>query len=202
MKTLLVSLMMALLVTAPFTPAFAEEDPDDVFLDDGGMIETPPEADAAAAATSPEGEGGEPVALPESEPDPMDVPPPTEPAKVAQPAPEPEEDDSVDEPAPQAKPKAKVQQAKKAKEPVEKVTEKVAAKPKAKSAKTSRKVASKEGFRTTKAECEMHKSAAADSPVLITVAASRKLWVEEHNEEWVKAFRKTGHGFISRDCFE
>lgn len=184
MKTLFLTLIAALFVTAHAPTAFAEEI-DDVFLDDGGMIDEPP-ADAGDAP---------PVAKEEPSPEPVPLP------AVAQDEPSLEEPGELEPvPVPVAKEKKPVKQDKPVK--VVKAEPKKAAPKPGKSAKNSRKTASKEGFRTTAAECKMHQAASASSPVLLTVAGAKKLWVEEHNDGWVKAFRKSGHGYLSRDCFD
>jgi len=163
MKTLLFTLLAALLVTVPAATAFAQEI-DDVFFDDGGMIDEPSDESDEPAAPAPvaKDEPGfeEPVAAPEETPA-----KPTKPEKVVK-----------------AEPKK-------------------APKP-GKASQAARKTASREGFRTTSGDCKMHKSPSASSPVLLTVAGARKLWVEERGDGWVKAFRKSGHGYLSRDCFE
>lgn len=195
MKTLLLTLT-ALFLLAPVTYAVAEET-DDVFLDDGGMIDEPP--------------AGEPVALPQSEPDPEpDSAPLTQPdPKIAA---EPIAEDPIAEPASAQTPVLKAPPSKKAHKAAKvakaekhkadkKSAKKAIAKNASKAGAKSRKVASKEGFRTTRSDCKMYSKASSGSSVLLTVPGSKKLWVEEHGK-WLKAFRKNGHGYMSRSCFE
>lgn len=55
----------------------------------------------------------------------------------------------------------------------------------------------------TKEACPMLRQPASESPTMLTVKASRKLWVEEVNEDWVRAYNKAGEpGYIQRDCLE
>lgn len=196
----LVSILVAVFFMSSLISFAVAEEIDDVFLDDGGMIDEPP------------GVPGEPVALPETDSEPgADV---AEPAFADEAAPaEPSADEMMDEAAPAAPPSQpakapKAPKTAKVERKAEKKAEEKAAK-KAVAAKASkgskspaRKTASKEGFRTTTTSCEMHASPASASPVVLTVPGSKKLWIEEHDESWVKAFRKKGHGFLSRDCFE
>lgn len=178
MKTLLITLFATLFIVVPVANANAEE-VDDVFLDDGGMIDEPP-MDTTAQDSDYDSE-------PVSEQPLAQDPSPDEPAEA----------EAFEVPQPVVKPSKAVKPTKLVKAPkVEKNSKKKVTKA------GGRKTASKEGFRTTAGECRMHKSASSSSPVLITVSASKKIWVEDHNDGWVKAFRKSGHGYLSRKCFE
>ena len=67
--------------------------------------------------------------------------------------------------------------------------------------KASSKVAAGK-FLMTKDSCEMHREPASESAKMITVKASRKIWTEDVDSNWVRAYNKTGEpGFISKDCF-
>jgi len=175
----------------------ADEEIPDVFLDDGGFEDlAEPEPTAAAPA-----EGGETsVAAPTETSAPTDEPggeatAPSDTNVVETPA--------IEQPVKDVAPKPAKKPAK-AKSMAEKKSNKSkAAKNKlAKNrSKKSRGVASKEGFRLLKADCEMHESPSSDSPVLLTVKGSRKLWVENQGDGWLKGFRKSGHGYMSEDCF-
>lgn len=77
------------------------------------------------------------------------------------------------------------------------------AKPPAQKAKPAKSAEKKSAgiFVTTKSECPMHRAPASDSELMLTVKASKKLWVEEVDQEWVKGFNKAGEaGYISREC--
>lgn len=184
MKTLFLTLIAALTLAAPIHQAFAEDD--DVFLDDGGTIDEPPGAGVALPETAAEdaapvlsAPGGAATATKSAGDDGFGSPFDSD------------ENAGGDEDAAPAKP-AKAKKAKAAK----------TAKADKPAASKTRKPASKEGFRTLKADCPMHESASGDSAVLITVKGDRKLWIEDHDANWVKGFRKNGHGYMSRDCFE
>ena len=53
----------------------------------------------------------------------------------------------------------------------------------------------------TKERCPMSREPASESPVVLTVKAEKKIWVEEVDGQWVRAFNKAGEpGYIQRDC--
>lgn len=55
----------------------------------------------------------------------------------------------------------------------------------------------------TKEACPMLRKPASDSPAMLTVKASKRIWVQEVDENWVKAYNKSGEpGYIQRDCLE
>ncbi len=71
-------------------------------------------------------------------------------------------------------------------------------------AKVAHKAKSKKAdgmFVVTQGPCKMSREPASDSEAIITVKASRKIWVENVDDSWVKGFNKAGTpGYISRDC--
>ncbi len=58
-------------------------------------------------------------------------------------------------------------------------------------------------FVTTKEPCPMTREPASESAPMITVKAQKRIWVEEVDESWVRAFNKAGEpGYISRECVQ
>ena len=58
-------------------------------------------------------------------------------------------------------------------------------------------------FANTKQACPMLREPASESAKMITVKADRKIWVEEVDGSWVRAFNKAGEpGYVSKDCFQ
>ena len=58
-------------------------------------------------------------------------------------------------------------------------------------------------FANTKENCPMLREPASESEKMITVKADRKIWVEEVDGSWVRAFNKAGEpGYVSKDCFQ
>jgi hypothetical protein len=58
-------------------------------------------------------------------------------------------------------------------------------------------------FVTTKEPCPMTREPASESAQMITVKAQKRIWVEEVDESWVRAFNKAGEpGYISRECVQ
>ncbi len=58
-------------------------------------------------------------------------------------------------------------------------------------------------FVTTKDACPMMRSPASTGETMLTVKASKKIWVEDAGDGWVKAFNKAGEpGYVSRECVE
>jgi hypothetical protein len=75
---------------------------------------------------------------------------------------------------------------------------------KAKVAKASKKSSGAKGkFANTKTECPLLREPASESETMVTVKAPRKIWVEEVDASWVRAFNKAGEpGYVSTECFE
>ncbi|HVK60584.1 MAG TPA: hypothetical protein VM432_03495, partial [Bdellovibrionales bacterium] len=72
--------------------------------------------------------------------------------------------------------------------------------PKAKAAKAAK--AGKGKFVVTKAACPAVREPASSDQVF-TTGASRKIWVEEVDANWVRGYNKAGEpGYISTDCVE
>lgn len=119
---------------------------------------------------------------------------------------EPSEEISL-EPSPHAKPAASAAPApettKRAKQvKQEKKKRPVAVKPKA---TKSRQPASADPgvYLRTRDACPMRREPASESAEMLMVKAARKLWVQEVDGSWVRAFNKAGEpGYIHRDCFE
>jgi len=58
-------------------------------------------------------------------------------------------------------------------------------------------------FVRTKDACPMLRQPASDSEEMLTVKPAKKIWVEDVDANWVKAFNKEGEpGFIQKDCLE
>ena len=58
-------------------------------------------------------------------------------------------------------------------------------------------------FVNTKEACPMLREPAADGEKMLTVKAAKKIWVEEVDSSWVRAFNKAGEpGYVNRDCLE
>ena len=56
-------------------------------------------------------------------------------------------------------------------------------------------------FVTTKEACPMMRSPTTTGESMLTVKASKKIWVEDAGDGWVKAFNKAGEpGYVSKDC--
>jgi len=90
----------------------------------------------------------------------------------------------------------------KAAEPVKQVEKPKKPKPVAEK-KTRTKSTGAGLFVRTKEPCPMLREPASDSPAMLTVKASRKIWVQEVDEDWVRAFNKAGEpGYLQRDCLE
>jgi type IV secretory pathway VirB10-like protein len=114
----------------------------------------------------------------------------------------------VAEPAPQAPPVAKpapVPAPPVAVETEEEVSapapKRKAAAPAAASARSKASVAGKGRFMTTRESCPLLREPASDRQLTV-VKGERKIWIEEVDESWVRAYNKAGEpGYISRDCF-
>jgi len=174
------------------TPVAQAAGADDVFLDEGDgdfdSLPAPPPAPAPAAAPEPLA----PSAAAEPPPPAPDVPKPdpaisedlfaTDPAPVSEPA------------APAAEP-----------EPVKKAEKKPAKKASKQASKSKKSKGSASGghFVKTKDSCPMLREPASTSEQMIVVKPARKIWVEEVDGTWVRAFNKAGDpGYINRDCVE
>lgn len=48
--------------------------------------------------------------------------------------------------------------------------------------------------------CHMHSNPNTSSKKSGSVKVGRKLWVEPHNKDWVKVYKKSGAVYISREC--
>lgn len=58
-------------------------------------------------------------------------------------------------------------------------------------------------FVTTKAVCPIRREPASESQPISKTRATRKIWVQKVDEQWVRAFVKSGEaGYISTDCLE
>lgn len=80
--------------------------------------------------------------------------------------------------------------------PVEKVE-----KPKKKKRKKKRSSKKfKAGMYRMGIDCNMRKTASANSKKMGTVKKGKKLWVDAHNADWVKVYKKNGAVFINKGC--
>lgn len=58
-------------------------------------------------------------------------------------------------------------------------------------------------FMTTKSPCPLLRQPASESEPLVGIKAPRKIWIEEVDSDWVRAFNSAGEpGYVSRECFE
>ena len=159
-------------------------------LDVNAMTEAAKAQNDQAAAPAPAPTEAAPAPAPQEASAPQDAPAPV--ADAATPAAEPAA--PVADAAP-AKPKVKnhggVKHAKVVKADGEESSEKVAP------------VAAHGMFANTKQACPMLREPASESAKMITVKADRKIWVEEVDGSWVRAFNKAGEpGYVSKDCFQ
>ena len=47
----------------------------------------------------------------------------------------------------------------------------------------------------------MKKDASDDSEKVGFIKKGKKLWVDKHDDNWGKVYRKSGHAFVPRHCF-
>lgn len=172
---------------------------DDVFMDEGDG-----DFDAMPAPPKENAPHHEETAVPKvAAPQPAmntedavheEIPQLTDDSSAAQPAPAPTEE--VAKPATDVKPKADKKK-KKAKEKTAQVetpapTEAAAA-----------PVAAKGQFVTTKDACPMMRSPASTGETMLTVKASKKIWVEDAGDGYWRAFNKAGEpGYVAKDCVQ
>lgn len=179
LKATLLAIVLAMTMVTFHAPLAHAGDGDDVFLDEG-------DGDfAAPTAPAPQAEAPAPV-----DSSPMGEEPAAPPSSTL--VEEATGDSSM--PSPAEMPEKPAKKSKKAVKPAV-----------AKKAPKSHKVAkSKPGrgyFVTTKEACPMMREPASEGSQMITVRASKKIWVEEVDETWVRGFNKAGEpGYISRDC--
>lgn len=58
-------------------------------------------------------------------------------------------------------------------------------------------------FVTTKEACPAKRAPASEAEPVFSVKAARKIWVEQVDEKWVRAYNKAGEpGYVSRDCVD
>jgi uncharacterized protein YgiM (DUF1202 family) len=58
----------------------------------------------------------------------------------------------------------------------------------------------KNGMYRTKRDCNMREEADPSSGKAGVVKKGKKLWMEAHNDGWVKVFKKSGAVYLSRSC--
>jgi cytoskeletal protein RodZ len=192
--TLVMAAVAVLTVMTLARTAFAA---DDVFMDEGdGDFDSMPAQAPAPVAQVPAKEN---TAVP----------------KIAAPRPAAPELDSSDQiplltddssqpaatPAPTEDPSAPAAAEPKAKKASKK--KKAAAKKAAATASSDERPAAKSAgsFVTTKEACPMMRSPASTGETMLTVKASKKIWVEDAGEGWVKAYNKAGEpGYVSKEC--
>jgi hypothetical protein len=192
MKKLILAALMMVMAGMPLKAAHAD---DDVFLDEG---------DGGFDTMAPSNSGGEPTladdpfaaemappkAAPKAAPKPA-APVPAKPVVAAKPA----------APAPVVKPVA----AQPKPEPQAPHDEIVSA--------SAEPVASKEkkhydkyaggSYMTTTDACPMMRGPASVGAPMVVVKPAKKVWVEESDPSWVKAYNKAGEpGYLSKECFK
>ena len=57
------------------------------------------------------------------------------------------------------------------------------------------------GFRVTGKDCPMYRAPASEGEPMLTVKSEKRIWTESQGE-WVKAYSKSGPGYISADCLK
>jgi hypothetical protein len=167
--------------------AFAEG-ASDVFMDEGdGDFDSMPAPPAAEEPKADVPKVAEPRPAVKEEPQQDEMPMLVDDGAAPAATPAPTEDPA--QPA-EAKPK-------KEKKPA------AAKKKKATAAKDGTSVKAAGQFVTTKDACPMMRSPASTGETMLTVKASKKIWVEDAGDGWVKAFNKAGEpGYVSKDCVE
>lgn len=118
------------------------------------------------------------------------------------------EEESADEPGetplPNANPSKKAKAVKAAKAAKVAKAEKSEKSEKAKASKKDKKVASVSGFKSgmypVSTNCTMRAKPNKSAKSMGTVDAGKKLWMEKHNDEWVKVFKKSGPVYLNKVC--
>ena len=173
---------------------------DDVFMDEGdGDFDSVPAASAAAPIAQapmkketavPKAPASRPATPPVDQTE--EIPVLTDDSAQPVAAPAPTEDPS----APAAADSKSKKAAKKKKSPAKKAA--------ASALNDSAPAAKAAGsFVTTKEACPMMRSPASTGETMLTVKASKKIWVEDAGDEWVKAYNKAGEpGYVAKDCVQ
>ncbi len=60
----------------------------------------------------------------------------------------------------------------------------------------------KAGLYTFSEKCTMYKQPRSLSEEAGSIPAGRKLWIDPHNDGWLKAYKKSGTVYISSDCLQ
>lgn len=172
--------------TLGFAKVAHAADNDDVFMDEGdGDFDAPPVAAPPAAKKE--------VKV-EKAPAPRPAAPPVE-AKEEVPT-------LTDDAAPTIVPPTEDPSAPAAAAPKEKKASKKKSEKKA-SKTASAPVATGGSFVTTKEACPMMRTPASTGETMFTVKASKKIWVEDAGDGWVKGFNKAGEpGYLSKECLQ
>lgn len=159
----------------------SEEYKDDEYGETEGGAASAGDEDLLSESSEPEGADTDP--LPNEEPAAQDDP------LVAG-----SDDDEASNEAPSKPAKAKAKKATKAH----------VAKAKTKEKKESKKVASVAGFKSgmypVSSNCTMREKPNKNAKSMGTVDAGKKLWMEKHNDEWVKVFKKSGPVYLNKVC--
>lgn len=56
------------------------------------------------------------------------------------------------------------------------------------------------GFKQTHKNCPLYQSTDSKSRVLIQIRAHKKLWLDQKDSHWFKAYWKHGYGYVERSC--
>ncbi|MBC85721.1 MAG: hypothetical protein CL677_00970 [Bdellovibrionaceae bacterium] len=59
----------------------------------------------------------------------------------------------------------------------------------------------KAGMKSLKRDCNMRANASLSGDKIKILHKGKRLWVEPHNNKWVKVFRKSGPAFVGASCF-
>jgi outer membrane biosynthesis protein TonB len=60
--------------------------------------------------------------------------------------------------------------------------------------------AAKNGYFVFASACDMKSSPSAGGKSVGNVAKGKKLWLDSHNAQWFKAYKKSGTAYIAADC--
>ncbi len=67
---------------------------------------------------------------------------------------------------------------------------------------SSQSSAFRNGMYGVSKDCNMHAKASLQSKKEGTVNRGKKLWMENHDKNWVKVFKKSGPVFINKNCLQ
>jgi hypothetical protein len=62
--------------------------------------------------------------------------------------------------------------------------------------------AAKNGYFVFASACDMKSSPSSDSKSVGNVAKGKKLWLDSHNDQWFKAYKKSGTAYVPANCIK